>query len=212
MAEPHAHDNVSHQLRHRCHFPISRARIANGKLSSRYSRMPICSDDKRQEEEQHAHVARSSTEVLLSAWAVLLHKSIGNEAISFAVISDSEDVGGLAPRKHSSNGREGNGRSDVAIVRYQISGNTTLKDACHISREPWNAGAFSRDGAVNTAVHLSGELSSTNGGQEDMEEDKLSVRLGKCPKDVSQYVRGSLCHSLSTSRSCGLFKTRKPFK
>ena len=211
MAGPHAHDNASHHLSHRCHFPLSRATISNGELSSRYSRIPIRSNDQRREQEQHAHVVRYSSEVLLFAWAVLLHKYIGSEAVSFAVISDPENVGGLAPEKHLSNGIEGNSRSDVAIVQYQISGNTTWKDVSHVSREPWNAGAFSRDGAVNTAVYLPGEKNITDGGQEKV-EDNPSVGLRKYQKDVGQFVRDSLCHSLFTSGSCGPMKTRKsPF-
>ena len=208
MAGPHAHDNGSHHLRHRCHFPISRATTSNAELPSQYSRIPICSNDKRRVKEQRAHVADISSEELLFAWAVLLHKYIGSEAVSFAVINDSDNVGGLVPRKHISNGIEGKGTSDVAIVQYQISDTTTCKDVSHISREPWSAGALSRDGAVNTAVYLSGEMDVTNGGQEEVEDD-LSVSLGKYPKDVSQYVRGSRSHSLFTSRSCGPIKTRK---
>ena len=170
--------------------------------------MPICSNDKRRVKEQRAHVAKFSSEELLFAWAVLLHKYIGSEAVSFAVISDSETAGGLVPGKHVSNGTEGNGRSDIAIVQYQISDTTTCKDVSHISREPWSMGALSRDGAVNTAVHLPGEMNITNGGQEEVEDD-LSVTLGKYPKDVSQYVRDSRPHSLFTCRSCGPIKTRK---
>ena len=212
MAGPYAHDSVKHHLSHRCNFPISRASISNGELSSRYSRIPISSNDQRREEEQHAHVVKHSSEVLLFAWAVLLHKYIGSEAVSFAVISDSENVGGLAPGKHISNGIQGNSRSDVAIVQYQISGNTTWKDVSHILREPWNAGAFPRDGAVNTAIYLPGEKNTTDGGQEKV-EDNPSVCLGKYQKDVGQYVRGSLCRSLFASRSCGPMKTRRePFK
>ena len=208
MAGPHAHDNVSHHLSHRCHFPISRATISNGDLSSRYSRIPISSNDQRREEKQHAHVVKYSSEVLLFAWAVLLHKYIGSEAVSFAVINDSENVGGLAPGKQHSNGIEGNSRSDVAIVQYQISGTTTWKDVSHISREPWNAGAFPRDGAVNTAVYLPGEKNITDDGQEKV-EDNERVGLGKHRKELGQYVRDSLCHSIFTSRSCGPMKTRK---
>ena len=170
--------------------------------------MPISSNDQRRGKEQHAHVVKFSSEVLLFAWAVLLHKYIGSEAVSFAVISDSEYVGGLAPGKHISNGIEGNGRNEITIVQYQISGNTTLNGVSHISRKPWNAGALSRDGAVNTAVYLPGKTKITNGGQEER-EDNLSVGLGKYSKDVSQYVCGGLCHSLFTSRSCGPMKTRK---
>ena len=196
MAGPFAHENNSHHLRHRCHFPVSRARSFDGELSSRYCHMPICSDGTKWGEEQQAHMRNPPTEVLLFAWAVLLHKCIGSEVVSFAVIRDSENKDDLALKEHSSYGREGLDRSDVTIVRYQISGDTTLKDVYQLSSEPWRAGVLSREGAFNTAVHISGELSSTNGGQEDAEGYNLSVQWGKCSKDVSQHVRGSLRHPL----------------
>ena len=146
-------------------------------------------------------------EVLLSAWAVLLHKYVASDVVSFAAFTSSDSpnerisTNTLAFGEEFSNGENGSDGYDGSILRYRVSEKARLRDVCKVSREPWTAGVLSRGRPVNTATDLSGRVDFVSCGQQDEKEGKGKhsiVQFGSCHWSNSEYVRRvpSLYHSI----------------
>ena len=195
----YAEDPASHSSHHHCHFPVSKAHVPKDQKSIRYIRIPIFSDDESQKE-QRAHVAHTHGQVLLSAWAVLLHNYTGSEVVSFAAFCcrDSPDERNTTDAIVSNGDRSGVANSsdgcDGSILRYQVSDNTCLHDVCKMSKEPLTAGGLSRGGPVNTATDFTGWLEFVSCGQhEEEEKEELSgVQLMTRHWSNNDCVRSSL--------------------
>ena len=193
-------DNSHHDHHHQCHFPVSKKESPKDQKSHRYIRVPVFSDDESQEKGQRARLKETQGGILLSAWAVLLHKYTGSELVSFATffrlesLEERRTIDALAPEEHHSDSRNGSGRCDGSILRYQFSEHTRLQDVRQVSREPSTAGDVPRGGTVNTAIGFSGLLDHVGCGlqngenREDMEESSLSVHSKTPHWSENDYV------------------------
>ena len=186
---------------HRCHFPVSQAKPPKDQTPHQYIRVPTFPDDGCQEKEQPTHVVETRGEVLLSAWAVLLHKYVGSEVVSFAAFcspdspNERKSTDTLALGEDRSNGDIGSHGYGGSIVRYRVSENARLRDICKVSKEPCMAGDLSRGRPVNTATDFSGRLNVMSCGQQDEKEEKekLSiVQSGSHHWSNNDCVRSSL--------------------
>ena len=188
-------DPTSHYRHHHCNFPVSRA--PKDQKSLRYLRIPVFLDnDESQDKGQRAR----ESQILLSAWAVMLHKYTGSELVSFAVFYGPDLPNGCKHSERVVGEEDPPGAENVSdkcndfILRYQVSEDARLLDVCQVSREPWTAADGARGGSVNTAVDFSGRSDFGSCGQQDDEEEKQklsSVQLKTGHRKISDYV-GSL--------------------
>lgn len=191
-------DEATSQYRHHhCNFPVSRVEPPKYQKSPRYLRIPIASDDHgSQSDRQRAR--GTEFQILLSAWAILLHKYTGGEVVSFAAfynpgpsderrpidsVAGEEDCPGAGKRPEE---------CSQFILRYRVSEDARLQDVCEASREPLTAADWARGALVNTAVDFSDYLDLVSCGQQDKQDEKEnfpSVELKAGHRSIHDYVR-----------------------
>ena len=197
MADSHHREDLTshHHQQHHCHFPVSKAESPK---PLRYVRVPFFADDQSPGKEHRARKAETRGDVLRSAWAVLLHKYVGGEVISFAAFCspDSPDAynstNTLASEEDRSGKENGSDGCSVAILRYRVAEDARLQDVCPVSREPWRAGDLSRGRTVNTATDFSGRLEFVSCEENDEKEEKetfSSVQLRTQLESTHDCVR-----------------------
>ena len=190
-------DATSQYRHHHCNFPISRVEPPKVQKSLRYLRIPIVSDDHESHRDRQ-RARGTEIQILLSAWAILLHKYTGGEVVSFAALygpgsSDERRPLDSAAGEENCPGTEQ--RSEKCcpfILRYRVSEDARLQDACEVSRELLTAADWARGASVNTAVHFSGYLDSVSRGQQNKEDEKEkfpSVELKAGHRSIHDYVR-----------------------
>lgn len=204
MADPNRREDdptSNHQHQHHSKFPVSRVESPKDQKPIQYIRLPVFSAIDCLENEQPARASDTHEEILLTAWAVLLHKYTGSEMVSFAAFGSPnfsakrKPSATLALEEGRACAENGFDRCDGSIVRYRVLENARLQDVSRVSKEPWTAGNLSRRGTVNTAVDLSGRLQFVSCGHTDEKKDREklpSVHLGAHHSGIDDYVRTSL--------------------
>ena len=192
-------DATSRYRHHHCNFPVSRAEPSKDPKSLRYLRIPIVSDDGgSQENGQRIRGTEIQGQMLLSAWAVLLHKYTGSELVSFAAFyspSSSDErrpVDSVAGKEDLSGAEKRSEQCGGYILRYRVSEDARLQNVCEVSREPLTATDWARGASVNTAVAFSDRLGLVSCGQqrkEDEKENLPNVELKAGHRNINDYVR-----------------------
>lgn len=187
MARPHPHDHHDAD-RYRCHFPSSGTTATSATQSSnRFSRARVLSG-------QHAlsngaTQARWTLDACLSAWAVLLHKYIGIENVSFVVFREHTPLDVDELKEGLPLAKRWAGCADVEIVRYRVLKTGTLHDVHEVSRDPWRADETQKGISINTAVVCSEPTAPTGRPSEvdgrDQRED-AAIDLGYCDENLFQ--------------------------
>ena len=191
-------DATSRYRHHHCNFPVSKAEPPKDQKSLRYLRIPIVSDvNGSQENWQQARGTEIQEQILLSAWAVLLHKYTGSDVVSFAAFFSPDPSDERRPI-HSVAGEEdcpgAEKRSEQCsrfILRYRVSEDARLQDVCEVSRELLTAADWARGASVNTAVDFSDRLDLASCGQQDKEDEKEKlpkVELKAGHRNINDYV------------------------
>ena len=198
-SQDRGNDATSRYRHHHCNFPVSRAEPPKDQKSLRYLHIPIISDDDgSQENWQRARGTEIQEQILLSAWAVLLHKYTGSEIVSFAAfyspgssderrlinsLIEEEDCPGTQKRSEQCSG---------FILRYRVSEDARLQDVCEVSRELLSAADWARGASVNTAVDFSDRLDLMSCGQQDKDDEKEKLPNGELKtghRNINDYVR-----------------------
>ena len=193
-------DDASSQYRHHhCNFPVSRAEPPKDQKSLRYLRIPIISDDDgSQEKGQRARRTEIQGQILLSAWAVLLHKYTGSEVVSFAAFyspgssDERRPIDSVAGEEDCPDAEKRSEPCSQFILRYRVSEDARLQDVCEVSRELLTAADWARGASVNTTVDFSDHLDLVSCGQQDKEDEKEkfpNVELKAGHRNINDYVR-----------------------
>ena len=207
------HDAASRYRHHHCNFPVSRAEPPKDQKSPGYLRIPIVLDnDESQEHWQRARGTEIQGQLLLSAWAVLLHKYTSSEVVSFAAFfspgspDKRKPIDSVIGEKDHPGAETRSEECSGFVLRYQVSEDARLQDVSEVSRELLTPADWARGASVNTAVYFSDRLDMARCGQRVMEdeEDKFpSVELKASHLNINDHVRtiGFGCCIISPS-SC----------
>ena len=206
-------DTTSRYRHHRCNFPVSRVEPPKDQKSLRYLRIPIVSDDDgSQENWQRARGTEIQEQILLSAWAVLLHKYTGSEVVSFAAFyspgssDDRRPIDSVVGEEDCPSTEKRSEQSIGFILRYRVSEDARLQDVCEVSRELLTAAEWARGASVNTAVDFSDRLDLVSCGQQDKEDEKEklpNVELKARHQNTNNYVRTlDFCRCIAIPSSC----------
>ena len=192
-------DATSRYRHHHCNFPVSRAEPSKDQKSPGYLHIPVVLDnDGSQEHWQRARGTEIQGQLLLYAWAVLLHKYTGSEVVSFAAFfspSSSDErkpIDGVIGEEDCPGAETRSEQCSGFVLRYQVSEDARLQDVSEVSRERLTAADWARGASVNTAVDFSDRLDMVSCGQQDTEdeEEKLSnVEMKASHRNINDYVR-----------------------
>ena len=190
-------DATSQYRHHHCNFPVSRLEPPKVQKSLQYLRVPIVSDDhESQRDRQRAR--GTEIQILLSAWAILLHKYTGGEVVSFAAFygpgssDERRPIDSVAWKEDCPGAEQRSEKCSQFVLRYRVSEDAHVQDVCEISRELLTAADWARGTSVNTVVDFSGYLDLVTCGQQDKEDEKdkfPSVELKAGHRSIHDDVR-----------------------